>query len=94
VASFKSDWRFPPERSREIVRALAASGKPVTYAEIDAPHGHDAFLLDNPHYHQLIAAYVDDIATEIGAGARPTPLRLVATELEEMKAYAGGRAGS
>ena len=94
VASFKSDWRFPPERSREIVRALAASGKPVTYAEIDAPHGHDAFLLDNPHYHQLIAAYIDDIAIEIGAGARPTPLRLVATELEEMKAYAGGRTGS
>jgi homoserine O-acetyltransferase len=94
VASFKSDWRFPPERSREIVKALVASRKAVTYAEIDAPHGHDAFLLDNPHYHQLIAAYMDNIASEIGAAGRGTPLRLAATELEEMKAYAGGRAGT
>jgi len=94
VASFKSDWRFPSERSREMVKALVASKKTVTYAEIDAPHGHDAFLLDNPHYHQLIAAYVDNIATEIGAGPRRTPLRLAAAELEEMKAYAGGRQGT
>jgi homoserine O-acetyltransferase/O-succinyltransferase len=94
VASFKSDWRFPPERSREIVKALVASKKPATYAEIDAPHGHDAFLLDDPRYHQLIAAYVDNIAVEIGAGDRRTPLTLAATELEEMKSYAGGRSGS
>ena len=64
VASFKSDWRFPPGRSREIVKALVASKKPVTYAEIDAPHGHDAFLLDNRHYHGLVAAYFDNIAAE------------------------------
>jgi len=94
VASFKSDWRFPPERSREIVKALVASEKPVTYAEIDAPHGHDAFLLDNPHYHQLIAAYMDTVATGIGAGPRRTPLVLAETELEEMRGYAGGRAGT
>jgi homoserine O-acetyltransferase len=94
VASFKSDWRFPPERSREIVKALVASRKPVTYAEIDAPHGHDAFLLDNPHYHQLIAAYMDNIATEIGAGNRATALVLEAAELEEMRSYAGGRTGA
>jgi homoserine O-acetyltransferase len=94
VASFKSDWRFPPERSRELVKALVASKKPVTYAEIDAPHGHDAFLLDNPHYHQLVAAYADNIAAEIGAGSRERPLVLEATELEEMKGYAGGRAGT
>jgi homoserine O-acetyltransferase len=94
VASFRSDWRFPPERSRELVKAMVASKKPVSYAEIDAPHGHDAFLLDNPHYHQLIAAYIDDIAAEIGAGPRVTALRLAATELEEMKAYAGGRVGT
>src|SRR6059058_1243038 len=93
LASFKSDWRFPPERSRELVKALVASKKPVTYAEIDAPHGHDAFLLDNRHYHGLIAAYVDNIAGEIGAGERRTPLALGATELEEMKGY-GGRARS
>jgi homoserine O-acetyltransferase len=94
VASFKSDWRFPPERSREIVKALVASKKPVTYAEIDAQHGHDAFLLDNPHYHGLIAAYMDNIASEIGEGPRRMPLRLAATELEELKAYAGGRVGT
>jgi homoserine O-acetyltransferase len=94
VASFKSDWRFPPERSRELVKALVASKKPVTYAEIDAPHGHDAFLLDNPHYHQLVGAYFDNIAAEIGAGNRLEPLVLATTELEEMKGYAGGRSGS
>jgi homoserine O-acetyltransferase len=94
VASFKSDWRFPPERSREMVKALVASQKAVTYAEIDAPHGHDAFLLDNAHYHGLLAAYIDNVASEIGAGARRTPLALAASELEEMRGYAGGRPGT
>jgi homoserine O-acetyltransferase/O-succinyltransferase len=91
VASFKSDWRFPPERSREIVRALVASRKAVTYAEIDAPHGHDAFLLDNRHYHQLVAAYVDNLASEIGAGPRRTPLGFDVSELEEMRGFGGER---
>jgi homoserine O-acetyltransferase len=90
VASFKSDWRFPPERSREIVKAMVAARKPVTYAEIDAPHGHDAFLLDNTHYHQLVAAYMDNIAAEIGAGGRRTPLGTSQTVLEEMRGYPGG----
>ena len=94
VASFKSDWRFPPERSREIVRALTASNRPVTYAEIDAPHGHDAFLLDTRQYHELIAAYADNIAAEIGAGPRRTPLAHAATELEEMKGFQGQREGT
>lgn len=94
VASFRSDWRFPPERSREIVKALVASRKAVTYAEIDAPHGHDAFLLDNPHYHQLVAAYMDNVALEVGAGERRTPLPLAATELEEMRGYGAGRGGA
>jgi homoserine O-acetyltransferase/O-succinyltransferase len=94
VASFKSDWRFPPERSREMVKALVASKKAVAYAEIDAPHGHDAFLLDNPHYHQLIAAYMDNVASEIGAGARRGPLVLATSELDEMRGYAGEREGA
>jgi homoserine O-acetyltransferase len=89
VASFKSDWRFPPERSREIVKALVATNKDVSYAEIDAPHGHDAFLLDNPHYHQLVAAYMDNVATEVGAGKRRSPLLAASGELEEMRGYAG-----
>jgi homoserine O-acetyltransferase len=87
VASFKSDWRFPPERSREIVKAMVASRKSVTYAEIDAPHGHDAFLLDDRHYHQLVAAYMDNVASEIGAGERRTPLAATSTVLEEMRGY-------
>jgi homoserine O-acetyltransferase len=94
VASFASDWRFPPERSREMVKALVASRKAVTYAEIDAPHGHDAFLLDNPHYHQLVAAYMDNVAREVGAGERRTALVLAATELAEMRGYGAGREGA
>ncbi|NLD56142.1 MAG: homoserine O-acetyltransferase [Burkholderiaceae bacterium] len=62
VASFTTDWRFPPGRSHEIVKALLAAQAPVTYAEIDAPHGHDAFLLDDPQYHSLVRAYFDRIA--------------------------------
>jgi homoserine O-acetyltransferase len=67
MASFKTDWRFSPERSREIVSALLAGGKRVSYAEIDAPHGHDAFLLEDPQYHALISAYFDRIAAECAA---------------------------
>ncbi len=87
VASFKSDWRFPPERSRELVKALVASKKAATYAEIDAPHGHDAFLLDNRHYHELVAAYLDNVAAEIDAGPRRSPLAAAQTVLEEMRGY-------
>ncbi len=59
VVSFSTDWRFSPTRSREMVKALVDNAKDVTYAEIDAPHGHDAFLLDDPRYHQLVRAYFD-----------------------------------
>ena len=64
VASFTTDWRFTPARSREIVKALVDSRRDVCYAEIDAPHGHDAFLLDNPQYHDLVRAYFDNIASD------------------------------
>jgi len=67
VVSFTTDWRFSPERSREIVRALLHNRREVTYAEIDAPHGHDAFLLDDARYHSLVAAYFDRIHEEAGA---------------------------
>ncbi len=59
VISFSTDWRFAPSRSREIVRALLDNHQEVSYAEIDAPHGHDAFLLDDARYHQLVRAYFD-----------------------------------
>jgi homoserine O-acetyltransferase len=64
LVSFTTDWRFAPGRAREIVAALVANGRTVSYAEIDAPHGHDAFLLDDPRYHRVVAAYFDRIAAE------------------------------
>lgn len=65
LASFTTDWRFSPERSREIVQALVSNRRTVTYAEIDAPHGHDAFLLDDARYLNLVAAYFDRINLEL-----------------------------
>ncbi|MBC8007366.1 MAG: homoserine O-acetyltransferase [Prolixibacteraceae bacterium] len=67
VVSFTSDWRFSPARSREIVKALLDNRLSVSYAEIDAPHGHDAFLMDDPRYHNLIRACFDNIAREVSA---------------------------
>ena len=67
VVSFSTDWRFAPERSREIVKALLDNKLDVTYAEIDAPHGHDAFLLEDPRYHQLVKAYFEQIAKGIAS---------------------------
>jgi homoserine O-acetyltransferase/O-succinyltransferase len=67
VVSFTSDWRFAPERSREIVKALLDNRAHVCYAEIDAPHGHDAFLLDDARYHDLVRAYFDNVARDLEA---------------------------
>ncbi|MDQ1813856.1 homoserine O-acetyltransferase [Massilia sp. CCM 9210] len=61
VASFTTDWRFSPERSREIVEALVCNRRRVTYAEIDAPHGHDAFLLEDQRYMNMVRAYYQRI---------------------------------
>ena len=58
VISFSTDWRFSPERSREIVDALIAADRPVTYAEIEADEGHDAFLLPIPRYVDVFRAYM------------------------------------
>ncbi len=59
LVSFSTDWRFSPARSREIVQGLIANGRDVSYAEIDAPHGHDAFLLDDPRYLNVVRAYFE-----------------------------------
>ena len=59
LVSFSTDWRFSPARSREIVEGLIANGRDVSYAEIDAPHGHDAFLLDDPRYLSVVRAYFE-----------------------------------
>ncbi|EWM47024.1 putative homoserine O-acetyltransferase [Bordetella holmesii 35009] len=72
--SFTTDWRFPPERSRELVRGLLKNGSPVTYAEIDAPHGHDAFLLEDARYHAVVRGYYERIARSLGLQASH-PLR-------------------
>ena len=64
VVSFSTDWRFAPERSREIVNALMGARKAVTYADIESNFGHDAFLLPNPRYQQVFARYLAGIATE------------------------------
>jgi homoserine O-acetyltransferase len=61
VVSFKSDWRFTPARSREMVKALLDQRKIVSYLEIDAPGGHDAFLLEDPRYHTGLRAYFSNI---------------------------------
>jgi homoserine O-acetyltransferase len=65
LASFSTDWRFSPARSREIVKALVDNRRDVSYAEIDAPHGHDAFLLDDPRYMTLVRSYFVNVAQEL-----------------------------
>ncbi|MBM3386896.1 MAG: homoserine O-acetyltransferase [Betaproteobacteria bacterium] len=67
LVSFTTDWRFSPARSREMVQGLIANGRDVSYAEIDAPHGHDAFLLDDPRYLNVVRAYFEQTV----AGGRP-----------------------
>ncbi len=67
MVSFSTDWRFAPERTREMVRSLLQNRRNVTYAEIDAPHGHDAFLLADARYHAAVRAYFERIALEVRA---------------------------
>ena len=67
LVSFTTDWRFSPKRSREIVKALLDNKRDVSYAEIDAPHGHDAFLLDDPRYMGVVRSYFDSVSTEVAA---------------------------
>ena len=62
LVSFTTDWRFSPKRSRELVKALLDNQRHVSYAEIDAPHGHDAFLLDDARYMGVVRAYFDNVA--------------------------------
>jgi len=70
LASFTTDWRFSPERSREMVKALVSNKRRVTYAEIDAPHGHDAFLLEDARYMTLLRNYYQRVWTEIAPKER------------------------
>jgi homoserine O-acetyltransferase len=65
VVSFMTDWRFSPERSRDMVQALVNNKRRVTYAEIDAPHGHDAFLLDDARYMKVVREYYHRVWNEL-----------------------------
>jgi len=67
VVSFSTDWRFSPERSRNIVSALLHNRRNVSYAEISSAHGHDSFLMQHEHYHKVMRAYLDNIAREFSA---------------------------
>ncbi len=64
VLSFTSDWRFSPARSREIVKALLDNELTVSYAEVTAAHGHDAFLMPDAHYHQILRTYLSNIKVD------------------------------
>ena len=65
LVSFTTDWRFAPARSREMVKALLDNKIQVSYAEIDAPHGHDAFLLDDARYTSVISSYFNSVFKEL-----------------------------
>ena len=67
VASFTTDWRFSPARSKEIVKALIDAKRRVSYAEIESTHGHDAFLMTDAPYVRLMRAYLNNVAKEVGA---------------------------
>ena len=67
LVSFTTDWRFSPKRSREIVKGLLDNRREVSYAEIDAPHGHDAFLLTDHRYVGVMGAYFEGVAKELTA---------------------------
>jgi homoserine O-acetyltransferase len=64
VISFTTDWRFSPQRSREIVRPLLHNRRNVSYAEITSTHGHDSFLMEHPHYFDVMRAYLGNVAEE------------------------------
>jgi homoserine O-acetyltransferase len=68
LVSFSTDWRFAPARSHEMVQALVANQRDVSYAEIDAPHGHDAFLLDDARYLNVVRSYFDNMAKALNGG--------------------------
>ena len=61
VVSFTSDWRFPPKRSREIVKLLLDNEKDVSYSEINSEGGHDAFLMNNEDYFGVMKSFIDEV---------------------------------
>ena len=71
IISFSSDWRFSPQRSREITDALIAAGKNVSYAEIESDQGHDAFLLPKPSAMKMVlGSYLNRVADQLEAASK------------------------
>ncbi|MBL6750773.1 MAG: homoserine O-acetyltransferase [Nevskia sp.] len=66
VIAFEADWRFAPQRSREIVKALVAAGREVSYAQVHSHLGHDDFLMPLPQYHKVLGNYLARVAEEVG----------------------------
>lgn len=73
VISFSSDWLFPTEESKAIVRALNAVAANVSFVEVDSDKGHDAFLLDEPEFHRILEGFIAGAADIHGLAPRPTP---------------------
>jgi homoserine O-acetyltransferase len=88
LVSFTTDWRFSPARSREIVKALLDNRRDLSYAEIDAPHGHDAFLLEDARYLGVVRSYFERIAAEgaVPAGAPARRDASAATQVTSVEA--------
>ncbi|UTW58498.1 homoserine O-acetyltransferase [Kordiimonas sp. SCSIO 12603] len=66
VISFSTDWLYPTAENKRIVHALNAAGVPVSFAEIESPHGHDAFLLEEPEMDQMIEGFISAAAKARG----------------------------
>ncbi|MDH4321719.1 MAG: homoserine O-acetyltransferase, partial [Desulfobulbaceae bacterium] len=64
VVSFSSDWLYPTSRSRKMVQAMKKNGLDVSFCEIEAEWGHDAFLLPNPRLSELLRGFLDRVARE------------------------------
>jgi homoserine O-acetyltransferase len=68
VVSFTSDWLYPTYQSREMVQALKRAGQDVSFCEIEAKWGHDAFLLDSPRLSGLIAGHLERTRRDLARG--------------------------
>jgi homoserine O-acetyltransferase len=69
VFSFSSDWHYPPDGGKQIVRGLIAAGCEASYVEVDSDKGHDAFLLEEPAFEHALAGFIDAAAAARGLPA-------------------------
>jgi len=74
LISFASDWLFPTAESREIVHALNANAAKVSFVEVDSDKGHDAFLLEEPEFHDTLKGFLDGAAQAAGLTVHPQEL--------------------